>query len=81
MCRLSGKTNCGKSSIWIDSAPVGYYGASQGGRLSYSAKSLFGTWQPEDVVVTVALQRVENPIPLYVRYVKLRDDTGRVGGG
>ena len=66
ICRLSGKTNCGRSSIWVDKAPKGYYDAAHGGELKYSKKSLLGIWQPEDVVVTVALQRVERPVPLYV---------------
>ena len=79
-CRLSGKTNCGRSSIWVDKAPKGYYEAAYGGAAKYTRKSLFGTWQPEDVVVTVALQRVEHPIPLYVRHIDIRNDKGQLGG-
>lgn len=80
-CRLSGRTNCGSSSCWIDKAPVGYYKPPRGGGIiKYEGKSLFGTWQPENVVVTLSLQRVEHPIPLYVRNVETRDKNGRLGG-
>ncbi len=79
-CRLSGKTNCGRSSIWVDKAPHGYYEAARGGTAKYTGKSLLGTWQPENFVVTVGLQRVEHPIPLYVRRAEIRDDKGRLGG-
>ena len=80
ICRLSGKTNCGRSSIWVDKAPKGYYDAAHGGELKCPKKSLFGIWQPEDVVVTVALQRVEHPIPLYVSRVILDRRRESVGG-
>ena len=80
ICRLSGKTNCGRSSIWVDKAPKGYYDAAHGGELKCPKKSLFGIWQPEDVVVTVALQRVEQPIPLYVNRVILDGGRESVGG-
>ena len=33
-------------------------------------KRLFGVWQPDNLVVTIALQRVEHPIPLAVRKEK-----------
>jgi len=79
-CRLSGKTNCGRSSIWVDKAPKGYYEAAYGGGTKYTRRSLFGIWQPEDVVVTVALQRVEHPIPLYVNRVILDGRRESVGG-
>lgn len=80
ICRFSGKTNCGRSSIWVDKAPKGYYNVAHGGKVKYSKKSLLGIWQPEDVVVTVALQRVEHPIPLYVHRVILDGRRESVGG-
>ena len=79
-CRLSGKTNCGRSSIWVDKAPKGYYEAAHGGRTKYTRRSLLRIWQPEDVVVTVALQRVAHPIPLYVNRVILDGRRESVGG-
>jgi len=48
--------------------------------VKYESRSLFGTWQPENIVITVALQRVEHPIPLCVRFAEKRNDKGRLGG-
>ena len=80
-CRLSGKTNCGKSSCWIDDPPSGYYKPLRGnGKISYDRRSLLGTWQPDNVVITLALQRVEHPIPLYVNRVILDGGRKSVGG-
>ena len=80
-CRLSGRTNCGKSSCWIEEAPTGYYKPYHGsGIVKYESRSLFGVWQPDNVVVTLALQRVEHPIPLYVNRVILDGRRESVGG-
>lgn len=65
-CRMTGKTNTGKVSCWVENAPDGYYKAL-GETWTFKSKSIFGTWQPDNVVVTVALDRVEKPVPLYVR--------------
>ena len=66
VCHLSGKTNTGKASVEVREPPRGYYKAS-GGSVEFKSKSLFGTWRPDNVVVTVALDRVEKPVPLHVR--------------
>ena len=80
-CRLSGRTNCGKSSCWIEEAPTGYYKPYHGsGIVKYESRSLFGVWQPDNVVITLALQRVEHPIPLYVHRVILDGRRESVGG-
>lgn len=34
---------------------------------------MFGNWQPDNVVVTIALQRVEHPIPLMVKRAEWRN--------
>jgi len=68
LCRLCGRTNTGKVSCWVEKSPMGYYKAV-GIMEKFKSKSLFGTWQPDNLVVTVALDRVEKPIPLYVRNV------------
>ena len=79
-CRLSGKTNCGRGGIRVETDPVGYYMPQRGGHIDYSSKSLLGVWQPENVVFTMALQRVEHPIPLYVRDVSINEQqTGIIG--
>lgn len=71
ICRFRGRTNCGRSSCWIEKLPDGYYKPPLGsGIIKYDKRSMFGVWQPENIVVTIALQRVECPIPLYVRHVQ-----------
>ena len=80
-CHFSGRTNCGRSSCWIEEAPLGYYKPNHGsGIVKYERRSLFGVWQPDNVVVTLALQRVEHPIPLYVYHVILDGGRESVGG-
>ena len=66
-CRLSGKTNCGEVGCWIEKPPSGYYRPRRGWGHKYTSKSLLGTWQPENLVATIQLQRVEHPIPLFVK--------------
>ncbi len=80
-CHFSGRTNCGRSSCWIEEAPPGYYKPYHGsGIIKYERRSLLGVWQPDNVVATLALQRVEHPIPLYVNRVILDDRRESVGG-
>ena len=83
-CRLNGRTNCGKGSCWIEEAPDGYYKPLHGGgMIKYASRSLFGVWQPDNVVITLALQRVECPVPLYVHRVILdgrRESVGSFDG-
>ncbi len=68
-CRLSGKTNCGEACCWVPEPPQGYY--SEGGwGYEYKKKNLFGVWQPDNLVATIRLQRVEHPIPLIVKRSK-----------
>ncbi|MBR4260035.1 MAG: hypothetical protein IKQ17_13455 [Kiritimatiellae bacterium] len=66
ICKMVNKTNTGKVSCWVETAPKGYY-KSLGESWKFTATSIFGTWQPDNVVVTVALDRVEKPVPLHVR--------------
>ena len=66
-CRLSGKTNNGEVGCWVDSMQRGYYGTSSGVGFHLKKKDLFGVWQPDNLVATIKLQRVERPIPLALR--------------
>lgn len=66
-CKVWGRTNTGKVSCIIDSAPHGYYFKSKGAGYLFSHKNIFGVWEPDNVVVTIRLQRVERPIPLFVK--------------
>jgi hypothetical protein len=68
ICGLEGRTNVGHISCEVVNPPSGYYGA-YGGDFQYNRKSLFGVWQPDNLVVTIKLQRVEKPIPLFVRQI------------
>ena len=66
-CRLSGKTNNGKVGCWVGSMQRGYYGMGSGVGFCFKEKDLFGVWQPDNLVATVKLQRVEHPVPLFVK--------------
>ena len=78
-CRLTGKTNCGDVCCWVPEPPKGYY-SGRGWGHCYKEKDLFGVWQPDNLVATIRLQRVEHPIPLFVKRVELRDYERGIGG-
>lgn len=70
---LSEKTNCGIVLVHVEWCPPGHYHPLKGVRVEltkYDEKA----WLPDNVVVTVALQRVKHAIPLYFR--RLTDETG-----
>ena len=48
--------------------PKGFYVGDSWGT-DFKKKNIFGVWQPDNLVVTLRLQRVENPIPLFVRQI------------
>ena len=67
-CVLEGKTDEGRAGCWVTSPPPkGYYDSLKAGAFRFSRKNLFGVWQPENLVVTIKLQRVEHPIPLFLK--------------
>ena len=68
-CRVWGRTNIGKVFCSIDSELPGYYWEMQGDGHNFRSKNFLGIWQPDNLVVTIRLQRVEHPIPLFVKYV------------
>ena len=65
-CKLKGKTNCGRVSCWVSKPPKKYY-RDDGWGYKYKKKNLFGVWQPDNLVITLRLQRVEHPRPLFVK--------------
>ena len=73
MCWLRGKTNIGRAGCAVRVPPLGYYKPGQGTGHRFSSKSMLGNWQPDNLVVTIALQRVEHPIPLMVKQVEWRN--------
>ena len=70
MCWLRGKTNIGRAGCAVRVPPSGYYKPGQGAGHRFKRKSVLGIWQPDNLVVTIALQRVEHPIPLIVKRVE-----------
>ena len=69
LCKVTGKTNCGKVGCWVENPPDGYYCPPRGWGHTFASKNLFGVWQPDNLVATIRLQRVEHPIPLFVKRV------------
>lgn len=77
-CHLAGKTNCGDACCFVPEPPLGYY-CGRGWGHKYEKKNLFGVWQPDNLVATIRLQRVEHPIPLFVKNVGDHINRSRVG--
>lgn len=78
-CRLEGKTNVGEVGVEVQRIPGKYY-SGVGDGFEFKRKDLFGVWQPDNLVATIRLQRVEHPIPLFVKRVELRDYERGIGG-
>ena len=74
-CRLSGKTNSGEAGAAVVEVPMGYYCPKYGDGFTFKHRNIFGIWQPDNLVVTIRLQRVEHPIPLFVK--SIRDKSGK----
>ena len=78
-CTLKGKTNIGRAGCGVDKQGEKYYGA--GGRgFHFTKKNIFGVWQPDNLVATIRLQRVEHPIPLFVKNVRPKVASGTFDG-
>lgn len=79
----AGKTNCGEAGFRL-CGNNGFYDTKfvkvpfdlSGGK----PMPIFQWWRPDNQVVTVELQRVEHPIPLFVKRVELRDYEHGIGG-
>ncbi len=67
-CCIKGKTNCGRVACWIPQPPEGYYSGGGWG-YRFKNKNLLGVWQPDNLVVTLRLDRVEKPISLFVKQI------------
>jgi len=70
-CGLKGKTNCGNVCCLVSVPPKGFYTGDSWGT-NFIKKNIFGIWQPDNLVVTLRLQRVEHPIPLFVKQLFCR---------
>ena len=82
-CRLRGRTNIGEAGVSVREAPPGFYRPCYGEGWSFKRKNLLGIWQPDNLVATIRLQRVEHPIPLFVKACKLdvKREIAGVNGG
>ena len=82
-CELMGKTNNGEVSCLLRGGIDSHYWAMQGGGYRFKSKNLFGVWQPDNVVVTIKLQRVEHPIPLFVKreLLNVKQEIANLNGG
>ena len=69
LCRVSGNTDKGESYFGTEKRH-GYYDSRQG-RLHFSGRSIlkFGRWLPDDLTVTVRIDRIVRPIPLFAKRV------------
>lgn len=83
MYAATGRTNCGEAVFRLHKNQ-GFYDTSRVkvpfDRAGGKPVPLFQWWKPDNQVVTVRLQRVEHPIPLFVKRVKLRDYERGIGG-
>ena len=75
-CKVWGRTNTGDVTCIIDPEAAEdskqlscYYWQMQGGGYNFRRKNILGIWQPDNVVVTIRLQRVEHSIPMFVKDV------------
>ena len=66
-CQLSGRTEAGHSSC-IVRGNEGFYDSGWYS-FDYEKRSAlkFGRWIPDDVIITARLDRIINPVPLYVK--------------
>ena len=68
-CRVSGETDAGES--YFGAGKRGIYYDSKNGDAFFSEHSIlkFGRWLPDDLTVTVRIDRVVRPIPLFAKRV------------
>ena len=79
-CTASATTDAGRAGCYIQDPPGGYYRPLRGDGYDFTRKNLFGVWQPDNLVVTLRLQRVEHPLPLFVKHVGAYDYGMSIGG-
>ena len=72
-CHTTGQSNCGQGGCYVKNPPDGYYHPALGWKNKFTSKDLFGVWQPDNLVATIRLQRVEHPIPLFVKKISDRN--------
>ena len=80
--KIWGTSNTAKTGATVVRAE-GYYCPARGGIPQFVSKNIFGVWQPDDLVVTIKLQRVEHPIPLFVKreLLNVKQEIANINGG
>ena len=68
-CKVEGETNNGEAGAAVVGVPAGYYRPLHGDGYTFNHKDIFGVWQPDNLVVTLRVQRIVRPIPLFVKQV------------
>ena len=79
ICHFSGKTNCGDAAVRVRRYS-GYYD-SEILVVPYTNKTNMirrPVWEPDNMVVTLALQKVEHPIPLFVKMARLKVEPNKI---
>ena len=69
---FSGETNCGEAGFRIVKTQSHYGSPWIDVPYEKKRKLPFTWWQPDNIVVTVLLQRIERPIPLFVKQLFYR---------
>ena len=78
-CRFSGKTNCGEAAVRVRNY-AGYYD-SEILEIPYTNTDCVvrqPVWEPDNMVVTLKLQKVEHPIPLFMKLASLKTESGKI---
>ena len=75
-CKVEGDTNSGEAGAAVVEVPAGYYRPLHGNGFTFKHKDIFGVWQPDNLVVTLRVQRIVHPIPLFVKQVGTTFSTG-----
>lgn len=79
LCQFSGKSNCGDAGTRVRN--FGGYYDSEILTIPYTNKDCIvrrPVWEPDNVVVTLRLQKVEHPIPLFVKVARLKVDSNKI---
>ena len=77
-----GETNCGEA-VFLLEGNSGFYDTPRI-RVPFDSRegrptTLSRWWKPDNPVIAIALQRIERPTPLFVKYVELRDYKKGIG--
>lgn len=78
-CRFSGTTNCGDA--WVRMMDYAGYYDSEILKIPYTNANRTvcqPVWKPDNMVVTLMLQKVEHSIPLFMKLANLKAENGKI---